>query len=75
MMVRVSIRIREGASRFDVSVQAQSIRRAVDIAAARYLGADVQVSFPIDAEAFFVEKPLDARAELLTAEQPERVAA
>jgi hypothetical protein len=75
VMVRVSIRIREGASRFDVSVQAQSIRRASGIAAARYPGADVQVSFPIDDEAFFVEKPLDALAELLTAEQPERVAA
>ena len=74
MMVRVSIRIREGASRFDVSVQAQSIRRALGIAAARYPGADVQVSFPIDDEAFFVEEP-GARAELLTAEQPERVAA
>jgi hypothetical protein len=73
-MVRVSIRIREGASRFDVSVQAQSIRRALGIAAARYPGADVQVSFPIDDEAFFVEEP-GARAELLTAEQPERVAA
>jgi hypothetical protein len=74
-MVRVSIRIREGASRVDVSVQAQSIRRASGIAAARYPGADVQVSFPIDDETFFVQKPLDARAELLTAEQPERVAA
>ena len=73
-MVRVSIVIREGASRFDVSVQAQSIRRALGIAAARYPGADVQVSFPIDDEAFFVEEP-GARAELLTAEQPERVAA
>jgi hypothetical protein len=73
-MVRVSIRIREGASRFDVSVQAQSIRRALGMAAARYPGADVQVSFPIDAEAFFVEEP-GARVERLRREQPERVAA
>jgi len=73
-MVRVSIRIREGASCFDVSVQAQSIRRAVDIAAARYPAADVQVSFPIDAETFFVEEP-GSRAERLRREQPERVAA
>jgi hypothetical protein len=73
-MVRVSIRIREGASRFDVSVQAQSIRRALGMAAARYPGADVQVSFPIDAEAFFVEKP-GARAERLARGEPERVAA
>ena len=71
-MVRVSIP--EGASYFDVSVQAQSIRRALGIAAARYPGADVWVSFPIDAEAFFVEEP-GARAERLRREQPERVAA
>jgi hypothetical protein len=75
-MVRVLIRIREteGASRFDVSVQAQSIRRALGMAAARYPGADVRVSFPIDAEAFIVEEP-GARVELLRREQPERVAA
>jgi hypothetical protein len=46
-MVRVSIP--EGASYFDVSVQAQSIRRALGIAADRYPNADVQVSLPIDA--------------------------
>ena len=73
-MVRVPIRIREGASRFDVWVQAQSIRRAVGIAVARYPGAEVRVSFPIDAEAFFVEEP-GTRAELLRRERSERVAA
>jgi hypothetical protein len=72
-VVRVSIRIREGASSFDVSVQAQSIRRAIDIAAALYPGADVRVRFPIDAEAFFVEEP-DARTERL-AREPDAVAA
>jgi hypothetical protein len=73
-VVRVSIRIREGASRFEIPVQAQSIRRALCVAAARYPGADVQVSFPIDAEAFFVEKP-GVRAERLARGEPERVAA
>jgi hypothetical protein len=73
-MIRVSIRIREGAYRFDVSVQAQSIRRAIGIATALYPGADVRVTFPIDAEAFFVEES-DARAERLTREQPDGVAA
>jgi hypothetical protein len=73
-MVRVSIRIREGASRFDVSVQAQSIRRAVEIAAARYPNADVWVSFPVDGGAFFVEEPA-SRAAQLSREWPERVAA
>ena len=74
MIVRVSIRIREGTFRFDVSVQAQSIRRALEIAAARYAGAEVQVSFPIDAEAYFVEEPY-ARVERLRGEYPERMAA
>ena len=73
-MVRVPIRIREGSSRFDVWVQARSIRRAVEIAKARYPGADVRVNFPIDAEAFFVEEP-GSRVARLGREQPERVAA
>jgi hypothetical protein len=72
-MVRVPILIREGASRFFVSVQARSIRRAVEIAKARYPSADVLVSFPIDAEAFFVEEP-GSRAARLAREQPEGVA-
>jgi hypothetical protein len=73
-MVRVPIRIREGASCFDVSVQAQSIRRAVSIVAARYPGADVRVRFPIDAEVFFVGEP-GARVKRLKREQPDKVAA
>ena len=47
----------QGASRLFVSVQARSIRRAVEIAKDRYPGADVRVSFPIDAEVYFVEEP------------------
>jgi hypothetical protein len=73
-MVRVWILIQEGASSFGVSVQAQCIRRAVEIAAARYPGADVRVSFPIDAEAYFVEEP-GARAEWLGRGELERMAA
>jgi len=73
-MVRVPIRIREGSSRFDVWVQAQSIRRAVGIAADGYPNADVRVNFPIDAEAFFVEEP-GSRTARLGREWPERVAA
>ncbi len=73
-MVRVPIRVREGASRFDVLVQAESIRQAADTTAALYPGADVRVSFPIDAEVFFV-KAHGARVEQLTREQPNGVAA
>jgi hypothetical protein len=46
----------------------------VGIAVARYPGADVRVSFPIDAEAFFVEEPV-SQAARLGREWPERVAA
>jgi hypothetical protein len=73
-MERVSIRIREGASCFDVSVQARSIRQAVGIEVARYPGANVRVSFPIDGEVFFVEEPGSQTARLRR-EWPERVAA
>ncbi len=73
-MVRVSILIQEGAFCFGVSVQAQSIRRAVEIAAGRYPGADVRVSFPIDAEAYFVEEP-GSRAARLGRERAEWTAA
>lgn len=61
-MVRVSIR--EGDSYFDVSVQAQSIRRALGIAADRYPDADVRLSFPIDAGVFCVEGPVWRTARL-----------
>ncbi len=54
-MVKVPIQVQQGASVFNVSVQAQSIRRAVGIAAARHPGADARVLFPTDPEAFFVE--------------------
>ncbi len=73
-MVRVPIRVREGAFCFDAWFQARSIRRAVRIAADRYPNADVRVSFPIDADAFFVEAP-GTRAELLRRERPGSVAA
>ena len=73
-MVKVPILIREGAFRLFVSVQARSIRRAVEIAKARYPGADVRTSFPIDAEAFFVEEPT-TRTARLRREWPKRVAA
>jgi hypothetical protein len=72
-LVKVPILIREGASRLFVSVQARSIRRAVEIAKARYPGADVRVSFPIDIEVFFVEEP-GSRVARLAREQPEGVA-
>ena len=54
-MVRVSIEVSSGAARFSVSVQAESIERALEIVERQNLGKDCKVRFPIDAEAFFVE--------------------
>ena len=52
-MVRISIEVSGGAARFSVSVQAESIERALEIVEGRNPGKDCKVRFPIDAEAFF----------------------
>ncbi len=55
-MVRISIEVSDGAARFSVSVQAESIERALEIVKRQNLGKDCKVRFPIDAEAFFVKE-------------------
>ena len=55
-MVRISIEVSNGAARFSVSVQAESIKRALEIVEGHNPGKDCKVSFPIDAEAFFCEE-------------------
>lgn len=72
--VRVSIEVRDGAAHFCVSVQAESIRRAVSIVAKRYPAYDVGVKFPIRPEGFFVEDTAD-RAGMVEFEQPKKMAA
>ena len=54
-MVRISIEVSNGVARFSVSVQAESIERALEIVEWQNPGKDCKVRFPIDAEAFFVE--------------------
>jgi hypothetical protein len=73
-VVKVSIEVRSGASRFSVAVQAVSIERAVSLVAARYPGRDCEVKFPIDPEDFFVKDPV-ARPEIVGFEQPDLIAA
>ena len=63
-MVRVVMDVRNGAARFEVAVQAQSIQRAISIVGTRYPGGYVTVKFPIDPSAFFVDDL--AAAERLT---------
>ena len=73
-MVKVSIEVRSGATRFCVLVQAESIERAVSLVVARYPGGDCGVKFPIDPEGYFVKDPA-ARTEIVGLEQPDQIAA
>jgi hypothetical protein len=52
-MIKVSMEVREGAALSTATVQAESIREAVNITRRRYPGRDVRVMFPIDPEDFF----------------------
>ena len=56
-VVRVSVEVRNGATRFGVAVRAKSIRQALSIAGNRYPRSEVEVKFPIAPESFFVEGP------------------
>ncbi len=53
-MIKVSMEVREGAARFRVAVQAESISRAVSIVKGQHPGRDVRVVFPIDPEGYFL---------------------
>jgi len=57
-MIRISIEVRSGTARFKVSVQAESIERALEMARRYNSGKKCKVVFPIDSEGFFVEDDL-----------------
>jgi hypothetical protein len=73
-MVKVSIKVRSGATRFSVVVQAESIERAVSLVAGRHPDRDYRMTFPIDPEGFFVKDPA-ARPEMVGFERPDLIAA
>jgi hypothetical protein len=54
-MIRISVQVSSGAARFTVTIQAESIERALEIAARQNPGKECEVTFPIDPETFFVE--------------------
>ena len=58
-MIKVSMKVREGAALSRATVQVESIREAVSITRGRYPGREVRVIFPIDAETFFIEGPAE----------------
>ncbi len=59
-MVRVTVEVGNGATRYRVAVQAESIRRALEIVEGLSPRSDFRVTFPIDPETFFVKDPAEA---------------
>ena len=56
-MVRITVEVGNGAARYRVAVQAESIRRVLEIMEGIYPDGDFRVKFPIDPETFFVKDP------------------
>ena len=54
-MIRISVQVSSGAARFKVALQAESIERALEIAARQNPCKECEMTFPIDPETFFVE--------------------
>ena len=54
-MIRISVQVSSGTTRFGVAIQAESIEQALEIAARQNPGKECEVTFPIDPESFFVE--------------------
>jgi hypothetical protein len=57
-MIRISVQVRSGVTRHTVSVQAESIERALEIAKRQNPGKECAVSFPIHPETFYVKDPV-----------------
>lgn len=53
-MIKISIDVKNGAARFKVAVQAESIEGALEAAKRHNPGQECKVVFPIDPEVFFV---------------------
>jgi hypothetical protein len=73
-IVKVSVEVRSGAARFCVSVQAESIRKALGMVKARYPQGAIGVVFPIEPEDLFVDD-LPTLAGMLGTERPKQLAA
>ena len=54
-MIRISVQVRSGTAPFGVTIQAESIERALEIVARQNPGKECEVTFPIDPETFFVD--------------------
>ncbi len=69
-MVRITVQVRSGAIRYRVEIQAENIRRALDIAEGVNPGRKLKVTFPIDPETFFVEEPAAAVGQIEREKKP-----
>jgi hypothetical protein len=56
------VEVSSGAARFRVTIQAESIERALEIAKRHNPGKECRVTFPLDPEAFFVRDPVEETA-------------
>ncbi len=53
-MIRISVEVSQGAARFGVEVQAESIKRALEIVESQTPSCAAKVVFPIEPEEFYV---------------------
>ena len=56
-MIRITVDIDSGTARYRVAVQAESIRRALELVEKMDPGSKFGIAFPIDPETFFVNDP------------------
>jgi len=54
-MIKISVQVSSGTARFRVTIQAESIERALEIVARQKPGKACEVTFPLDPETFFVD--------------------
>ena len=57
-MINVLVQVRGDAAYFEISIRADSITEALNIAEARYPGGEPRLVYPIEPEAFFVSEPI-----------------
>ena len=54
-MIRISVQLSSGTTRFRVAMQAESIEQALESAAGQNPGKECEVTFPINPDSIFVE--------------------
>ena len=71
-LIQVVIEVRSGAARFQVSVRAHSIERAISLVRDSYPGAEAGLVLPVEPESFFSGDDFDG-AQQATFQRPERL--